>query len=202
MTSTFLRSRRTPTLLLLVGAVVGAQILLGRYQIRVGNTDPRFVPLALLLGPALLAGLVAVGTGSLLQPWERLGCWWVARARLLHTGTVLAITAALIGVLGQQLDDSHGPTAVVRNVLGLTGLALLTASTGGSTVAWVPPMLLSAAALVIGSSGPVSTAWTWLLHPDTSRPAATAAVLLLAAGLTAHSWRGDRGPASLAAVTG
>lgn len=202
MTAGFLRSRRTLTVLVLVGAVVGAQILLGRHQIRVGSTDPRFVPLALLLGPALLAGLVAVGAGSLMEPWDRLGCRRVPRARVLHVSTLLAVAAALLAVLGPQLDDGHGPAAVVRNLLGLSGLALLTVSALGSTVAWVPPMLLSGAALVIGQAGPASAAWTWLLATDSSGSAGATAVLLLAAGLAGHSWRGDRGPASLARVTG
>lgn len=202
MTLTFLRSRRTLTLLLLIGLVVGAQALLGRHQVRVGNTDPRFVPLALLLGPALLAGLLGLGAGNQLEPWDRLGCWRVTAARALHSAALLAVAAILAGAFSTQLDDGHGRAAIVRNVIGLTGLALLTVSVLGSTAAWIPPTLLSGAALVIGAAGPAHAAWTWLLQPDEARPAAAIAALLAAAGWTAYACRGDRGPASLSAVTG
>ena len=79
----------------------------------------------------------------------------------------------------------------MRNVAGLTGLALLGAALGGEAGAWAPPLGYGIYAVL---ASPAS-GWNWPGQPAGAGAAAVIAVLLLGLGFAAILPAGVRGPA-------
>jgi hypothetical protein len=122
---------------------------------------------------------------------ERTASRWPPYLRL---GTVLAMTGVAIGVLqlavtGASLDG--GTLVMARNVIGVTGIGLLSSLVTGGLLAWILPMAYIAFAeyaLLQSWTNP----WTWPVRPPDDRGAWLCACAVFAAGLVAFTIRGAR----------
>ncbi|MDT9699705.1 hypothetical protein [Streptomyces sp. P17] len=156
--------------------------------------DPnRRVPVV-ALAPLFAAAVIGTSLHSASDELDRTAVrpWW--RRRLLHLLTLTALATALLpfAVLGHA--SSFGPPAMIRNVLGCTGLTAGAAVVLGARLSWLPVFgYVSAMYLGIsGMQGGSLPVWAWLLEPRTDGPAWTTAAALFAAGGTAYALRGAR----------
>jgi hypothetical protein len=137
------------------------------------------------------ASVTSVVTRSPFGDPERAAGAYLPRLRLaaVVTMTCLACGALAAGSIGGQM--ALGLTALLRDFLGLTGVALLTATVAGAGLSWIGPL----AYLVLGiyAVGQHWTApWVWPDRPPADRGAAICAAAVLAAGATAIAIRGAR----------
>jgi hypothetical protein len=112
----------------------------------------------------------------------------------LRLGTVLALTGIAIGLLqlGVTGDGLAGGVLVLaRNVIGITGIGLLTSLFTGGQLAWILPLGyvgFAEYALVESWRNP----WTWSARPPADRGAWICAGLVFAVGLLAFTRWGAR----------
>lgn len=106
---------------------------------------------------------------------------------------VLAI-GVLTVVLGVTLGPSVVTEVVVRNAVGLAGLAALGATVLGAGLAWCLPMAWTVVAVsaLLGSHPVVVPPLTWLVQPPGTTAATVAAVVVGVAGLLVYAVRGPR----------
>jgi hypothetical protein len=112
----------------------------------------------------------------------------------LRFGTALALTGVAIGLLqlavtGAGLND--GILVLARNVIGMTGIGLLTSLVTGGLLAWTLPlgyMAFAQYALLEAWRSP----WTWPARPPADRGAWICASVVFAVGLAAFTIRGAR----------
>jgi hypothetical protein len=113
--------------------------------------------------------------------------------RLRRTAHVVAIggLAALLGVL---LGPDVPAGVVVRNAVGLTGLAALGATLLGGGLAWCVPMTWTVAAVsaLMVSATPGAPAVTWPVQPPDTTTATLAAGAVGLVGLVVYGLRGPR----------
>jgi hypothetical protein len=191
-----LRSRRVPAALaaLLACGVALWASLHYHWWLGTGNAADE-VPM-ILQGCA--AGIIAVTTHSPFgEPERAVG----RRLPLLRAGLTLALCGAAIGsfALGAAAADNPragvylagGSLAVVRNVLGMTGIGLICCLVTGALIAWIGPLAFTAIsqfALVANYSEPL----TWPTRPPADRGGWIAAMAVFAVGLIAFTVRGAR----------
>jgi hypothetical protein len=107
---------------------------------------------------------------------------------------VLATTCVAIGVFqlavtGASLDG--GILVMARNVIGVTGIGLLSSLVTGGLLAWVLPtayIALAEYALLESWTNP----WTWPVRPPADRGAWLCACAVFAVGVLAFTIRGAR----------
>ena len=130
------------------------------------------------------AAVIAAGTRSPFGEPERAGRPLPA-LRLLHVLTLLAVaTSALAAV-------THEPATMIRNLAGLTGLALLTATLIGAPLAWTAPL-----GYVLICGGEIDLhqdpLWAWPTLPADNLAATLLAATTLIAGLAITTLHGPR----------
>ena len=144
-------SRRTPLALTLVLATAAALWLL--VPLTVG-TSPFAGTLPLVLVTST-AGVIAASAQSPFGDPER-ATWPERWLRLIHLLALVAVTAALLALA----RAGHDPLAVIRNLAGFAGLALLTATVITPGLAWITPL-----AYTVYCSGPLdihrTSLWSW-----------------------------------------
>ena len=175
----YLCTRRTgPALALL--AVVAVMTWVWR---RVGAGDP--LSIALLVTIPSLAAAVVIGAtiSSPVADLEATASRALPPLRLGHLGALLGLAALGLAAVGGALDG-----ALVRDLAGFTGLALLTARLAGSAAAWFVPLAYGGLA-VLGGPGP---RWAWPVQVATNREAVVITAVLLALGLGVVAWSGAR----------
>jgi hypothetical protein len=183
-----LRSRRGPAAVLGLAACAVALRAVLHWQLTSGGAAAQQIPMIIEAGAAVV---IAVTTHSPFGEAERTAGRWLPYLRL---GAVLALTGAAIGLLqlgvtGAALND--GVLTLARNVIGLTGIGLLTSLVTGGLLAWVLPLGyvgFAEYALVEAWRNP----WTWPARPPTDRGAWICAALVFAAGLLACTVNGAR----------
>jgi hypothetical protein len=184
-----LRSRRVPTavLALAVSGTVMRAALHWHWAFTSGRLSQQ-LPMIIEAGAAVV---VVVTTHSPFGEPERATGRWLPYLRLatalLLTG--LAIAALQLGVTGASLDG--GILQMVRNVIGITGIGLLSSLVTGGLLAWILPLgyvAFSEYALIEAWNNP----WTWPVRPPADRGAWICACLVYAAGLLAFAVRGAR----------
>lgn len=167
------RSRRVPLALLLVA--VTAVIL--RAVKPWTETPGEFATLLPLVLAVTAAGVVAASTHSPFGDPER-ATHPLQHLRLIHALSLVTVSIALLGVA--RIGDD--PLATMRNVAGLTGLALVTATLVGVSLAWIAPL-----AYTIYCGGPIDVRevdlWTWPALPSSDTAATVIAMVLLVIGL-------------------
>lgn len=122
---------------------------------------------------------------------ERTASRWLPCLRLF---TALGMTGLAIGILqlavtGVSLDG--GILLLARNVLGITGIGLLTSLVTGGLLAWILPMgyvAFAEYALLQSWTNP----WSWPVRPPTDRGAWLCACAVFAIGVAAFTTRGAR----------
>ncbi|MEW1545245.1 hypothetical protein [Streptomyces tsukubensis] len=186
------RSRGLPsTVAVLVVTALAAAWFAPRLVRADGFADPaNRLPLVLV---APLVAAVAIGTG-LHTPSDELDraasrVWWWPRLLHLLGLTGLAAGAFALAVTGSP--EVYGSPAAIRNLLGCTGITLLTAVVAGAGVGWLPTVSYGALAYLLlqdPASGPAG----WAVRPGPEAGPWTVAVVLYAAGAAAWLWRGAR----------
>jgi hypothetical protein len=183
-----LRSRRVPSALLALAVCGGALRAVLHWHLTSGGANPQQVPMIIEAGAAVV---IAVSAHSPFGEAERATGRWLPYLRL---GTALALTgigigALQLGVTGASLPGGILPLA--RNVIGITGIGLLTSLITGSLLAWTLPLgYLGFAQYALINAW--RTPWTWPGRPPTDRGAWICAALVFAGGLAAAALRGAR----------
>lgn len=184
-----LRSRRVPAAVLALavcGGVLRAALEWG-WLFRTGHFAQEF--------PMIIEGgasaVLVITTHSPFGEPERTASRWLPYLRL---GTALAMTGVAIGVIqfavtGASLDG--GVLVLARNIIGVTGIGLLSALVTGGLLAWILPMgyiAFAEYALLQSWTSP----WTWPVRPPADRGAWICACAVFAVGLAAFTIRGAR----------
>jgi hypothetical protein len=190
----YLRSRSVP---LAAAVTIGATAVLWWLTLIVTNpaTPAKLTLLATMLG-AITIGPGLAGADHDLDRTAAIA-WPVRRA--IHiavaAGAVTAILSAT-ALTGHPLNQA-GP--ISRNVIGLTGLVALGATTVGPSRAWLPPLIWTA--LLLRYTPPFGTSprhpaplqmLTWLMQPAGTTSATIAAVMLGVAGTASYAILGPR----------
>lgn len=175
-----LDSRRIRLAVALLAATAVAQWACAKW-IHGTGTLSQLLP---ILVACAAAAVIAAGTRSPFGEPERASRPLPA-LRLLHVLTLLTVaTSALAAV-------THEPAATIRNLAGLTGLALLTAGLIGAPLAWTAPL-----GYVLVSAGEIDLhqdpLWAWPILPAGNLAAALLATATLVAGLAVTTLRGSR----------
>lgn len=177
-----LRSRRVPLVSLLIAVTAG--VLRAVAPLTEGGSEfAGLLPLTLMVA---CAALIAASSRSPFGDPER-ATYPLPRLRLIHLLTLVALGVVVIGAA--RIGDD--PMAAVRDVAGLTGLALLTAPVIGAALAWIAPL-----AYVIYCGGALDVRqvdlWSWPALPGTDGAAALIALVLLVAGVATVTAVGAR----------
>ena len=185
-------SRRIPAALGLLAALGGLlwAALYWRWNIAGGPAAQQVLPLVIETGAAAVVAVTTYGPFG--EPERATGRWlpW------LRLGAAAALTAAAAGALAAGATGGvlpGGTSAMVRNVVGMTGLGLLSAATAGGAFGWTGPMaywLITETALTAGWTTP----WIWPARPPHDRGAAICASAVFAAGIVAVTVLGARDP--------
>ncbi len=163
------------------------------FQLRADESS-QVVPWAVLtpLLSACACGLLARSKFAWL---ERTAARSVVALRTSYSAVLLlaaAVVTYLVTTAQTTASAPQGWASAERNLLGLTGFALLGAALIGSAASWVLPFALAAAALTVG--GARLLPWGWLIRRDGDAPALGTAAVLVAVGLLAVAFRGTREP--------
>lgn len=149
-----------------------------------------FAQVTLMLVAVAAAAVVAGSTRTPFGEPEHAASSSLAVLRLAHLAAVTGTATVTLAVAAYGARYGVSAAVILRNAVGLTGMALLTAALLGAHLAWTAPL-----AYVMYCGGQldvcVSNLWTWPTQPATVQSAAIAAVLL-GAGVTAVSVTGAR----------
>jgi hypothetical protein len=187
----YLASRRVLTCLLVLAACAVALRAALHWLPRTGEFA-RQIPLIIEAGAAAAIGVTTRGPFG--EPERATG----ARVPALRLGVSLALAAAAFGALAAGSASAHladGSLGLLRDLGGLTGIALLAAVALGGAWSWIGPIGYLAVTLP-ALAGPWTTPWLWPARPPHDRGAAICAGLVLAAGLVAITLRGARDAAA------
>lgn len=185
---------RTRSLLQTVLAIAAVASLLLMLEGRVAKDaiDPLLV---VQIVPALLASAVGVGMWTPIGELERTA----ARSMPRYRGTfalllvALAIGAAVVAVQGWTGTDVE--RVVMRNVIGLSGLALLATRFIDARLSWIAPLAWMCVAIIAGWIARPETgiaAWVWSARDAGAMSSWLIAGGLLIAGVTVVAVRGPR----------
>ena len=184
-----LRSRRAPGAVLALAVCAAALMAVLRWHLNLnGSAGSQEIPMIIAAGAAVV---ITVTTHSPFGEAERSTGRWLPVMRL---GAALALTGVAIGLLQLGVTGAGltgGVMQLARNVIGITGIGLLTSLVTGGLLAWILPLgYLGFAeyALIEAWRNP----WTWPARPPTDRGAWICAALVFAVGLGAVTLRGAR----------
>ncbi len=179
----FLQSRRAGwTALLLLASGMFARFLLGRLE-----ADSPLLNQALIGIPLLPAVIIGVSIQSPFGEVEEASGNWLLPFRWLHLG-LLFVTAAVLLAVATIGTATEPTTELVRNLAGLTGIALIGNRLVGPMASWIAPLAFAVVSLMVD---PLSR-WAWLTNRPIESWSLWIAVGLLAAGLLAISLVPDR----------
>jgi hypothetical protein len=184
----YLRSRRAPAAVLALAVCAAALRAVVHWQLTSAGGLTQQTPMIL---EAAAAVVIAVTTHGPFGEAERATGRWLPYLRL---GAALALTGVAIGLLqvgvtGASLNG--GVLVLARNVIGVTGIGLLTSLVTGGLLAWVPQLgYVAFAEYALNEAW--RNPWTWPVRPPWDRGAWICAVLVFAVGLLAFTLRGAR----------
>jgi hypothetical protein len=183
-----LASRTIPACLL---AIAGCSVTLriSLHWLPRSGAGARQLPLLL---EAAAAAVIGVVTRSPFGEPERATGRWLPVLRL---GAAVALAAAAFGALAAGSAAAHldgGYLGLLRDLAGMTGIALLAAAVAGGSLAWLGPLAFWALAM----SRDWTTPWVWPGRPPRDLGAALCAALVFAAGTAVITVRGARDSAS------
>lgn len=180
--------RTIPALVLLLCAALA----LRGAETRTGATSGIFAVLIVLLLTAAAAALIGAATHNPIGELERTAAAPLPALRLAHLTPLIALACLLYGLVALTGSVAGGGAVLERNLIGLTGLALLAAAVVGAQLSWIAPL-----SYVIICAGALDrqeySIWEWLTLPPRADATLTASALL-AAGLAAATLRGTRTP--------
>jgi hypothetical protein len=185
----YLRSRRAPAAVVAL-AVCGGVLRAALTWHWTPSGGPYAQQIPLIIEAGAVAAVAVTSHGPFGEPERATGRWLPG----LRLGTALALTGAAIGLLQLAVTGAglnEGLLVLARNVIGLTGIGLLTSLVTGGLLAWILPlgyMAFAQYALLEAWRSP----WTWPARPPADRGAWICASAVLAAGLAAYAVRGAR----------
>ena len=183
-----LRSRRVPSALLALAVCGAALRAMLHWHLMSGGPLAQQLPMIIETGAAVV---IAVATHSPFGEAERAAGHRLPRLRLAAALalTGIAIGALQLGVTGASLPG--GVLVLARNVIGISGIGLLTALITGGLLSWTLPIgYLAFAEYALNEN--LHSPWTWPVRPPADRGAWICAALVFAAGLAAVTVRGAR----------
>ncbi|TDV51923.1 hypothetical protein [Actinophytocola oryzae] len=179
----YLRSRQVAA-----GAVGGIAcvVVLG---VLAGDSDS-FRLLLGIFGLVAVTSVTAVGLAGQDPALERTAALDWRWRRATHVVAIGGLTVLLGVVAGPPVATE----IVVRDGIGLTGLAALGVTVLGSGLAWCVPMAWTVVAVGarMANEPPAAPLVTWLLQPTGTAAASLAAGVLGITGLLVYSLRGPR----------
>jgi hypothetical protein len=192
----FLRSRRAGWTALYIAAIAVLTAAL-HFALRQGDQDylatPEGSPTALVLVFVPLAAALLIGVGSY-GPFgevERTASRPLPPLRLGHLAGLLVLAAVGLALLA--LTWEGGAQVFLRNMAGLTGLALIAVPLTGARLSWVLPFSYGILAYWVGSAASGEPRlWVWPMRPEDDGAAIAIALALLAAGLLVSTVIGSR----------
>jgi len=177
-----LRSRHAPLATALIIAIAAVLRLMQPWAVGPGPFAGT-LPLALATGAA---AIIAASTQSPFADPEH-ATWPAPRLRLIQVAAFVLAAAGLLALarLG------HDPLAAIRNLAGLTGLALITATLISAPLAWITPLayVLYCGAMIDAQA---VSLWSWPALPSANHTATVIALVLLSTGITAITRFGAR----------
>ena len=186
----FLVSRRVPAAL---GLLAGLALLLWsalywHWSIAGGRAAQQFISLTI---ETAAAAVIAVTTyGPFGEPERSTGRW----LPYLRLGVAAALTAITYGALAAAVTGGAlpgGTLALLRNLVGITGIGLLSAAAVGGAFGWTGPLAYLVVTEVALTGNP-TTPWVWPARPPHDLGGALCAVLVFAAGTAAVTLFGAR----------
>ncbi len=183
----YLASRRVLACLLVLAACAVALRTALHWLPRTG-TFSRQIPLIIEAGAAAAIGVTVRSPFG--EPERATG----VRLPVLRLGVSLALAGAAFGALAAGSASAHladGIPGLLRDLGGLTGIALLAAVAVGGALSWIGPIGYLAVTLP-ALAGHWTSPWAWPARPPHDRGAAICAALVFAAGLAAVTLRGAR----------
>lgn len=186
------RARNTTQAVLTLLVITGIGVVLGTRTLTFFGTSTTFaVPWVVLL-PVASAAVIGLAARTAVPELERGSARSLAWFRAGHTAAPTTVSAARTTLVTANLHDALTTAAAVRNLLGFTGLALLSATVLGGAQAWLLPAAMALPSMVVGASGGVPHAWAWPLDDNYDVSAGLIGVLLFAVGGAAVALRGTR----------
>lgn len=193
---TFGRAYRGVPSLAGILALVVLNALVGAREVQSGITEPVTIPFALLI-PAVMACVIGFSSYGEVGYLDRTGTVRVPVARLLLLLTLLLPAAVGLLLLTPAAASpealGQGEWAALRNLLGLTGVVMLSVCFLGQEGSWVPATVLTGAALFLGRHGAGAGAWSWISAPQADSGAFLVAAALFLCGLALLVPYGERG---------
>jgi hypothetical protein len=187
LTRLFWASRRVPAGLGVLAAI-GITLRIVLHWTPATGTYSVMFP---LIVETAAASVVAATTRSPFGEPERATGRWLPFLRL---ATVIALSCVAFGALAAGAAGGHlvtGVAGLLRDVAGLTGVALLTAAVTGGSLSWTGPLTyLVLSIYAVGENW--TTPWLWPARPPGDRGAAVCAALVFAAGAAIAAARGAR----------
>ncbi|MFE0104023.1 hypothetical protein [Streptomyces sp. NPDC059009] len=190
----YARSRALP-LTLATLAAAAALAAWGAYWVQehLGYGGNARIPVV-VLAPLLAASAIGTGLHSHSDDLDRTAArpWWPRR-----TVQLLALTALSAGLLALAVPghpERYGAPALVRNLLGDTGLAAASAALVGARLSWLPVTVYGSAVYLAAPREPggASAVWAWPMQPGPQGAAWAVAVGLFAVGGVLYASRGAR----------
>jgi hypothetical protein len=156
--------------------------------------------------PALIASIIGMSVWSPFGEPERAGARSLPRIRALHLAVLTVPALVLAGLLVSPWEplapNVDLVNVVVRNIVGLIGVALLCGRVIDARLTWVGPLLWVAFALIGTMLIPLNGGegfelwrapwWAWMAQSDTSRSAWAIALALGLAGAAVSCRFGPR----------
>jgi hypothetical protein len=185
----YARSRRVPAAVLALAVCGGVlRAALHWHWAIGGGLEAQQIPMIIETGAA--AAIAVTSHGPFGEPERATGrCLPYLRLFTAIGLTGLAILALGLGAAGENLNE--GILVLARNVIGITGIGLLTSLATGGLLAWTLPLgylAFAQYALLEAWQSP----WLWPVRPPADRGAWIWACLVFAAGLLAFTARGAR----------
>lgn len=146
--------------------------------------------------PTLIASVIGMSVWSPFGEPERTGARSLPRIRAVHLAVLVVpaviISAPLVSLWTPLFPDVDLVNVVVRNIMGLIGVALLTARALDARLTWIGPLMWLAFALIGtmliplngGAGYPLwdAPSWAWMAQSDAALSAWVVAISLGLAG--------------------
>ncbi|GGV78923.1 hypothetical protein GCM10015535_14480 [Streptomyces gelaticus] len=190
----YIRSRALPlTLATLTGIVLVAAWAAHWLQDQPYFDHTARVPVV-VLAPLLASAAIGTSLHAHSDELDRtaVGRWWPRR--LLH---LLALTVPAAGALAAAVPghpEAFGAPAMVRNLLGATGVAAAAAALLGARLSWLPMTVYGGAVYLAAprTPGGAAAVWAWPMQPGPQEAAWAVAVTAYAVGAALLVVRGAR----------
>ncbi|MFD7494878.1 hypothetical protein ACFV8T_21065 [Streptomyces sp. NPDC059832] len=190
----YLRSRALP----LTTATLACVALVAAWASHWLQSQPYFdhtarVPVV-VLAPLLASSAIGTSLHSHSDELDRtaVGRWWPRR--LLHLLTLTVLTAGVLAAAVPGHPEEFGVPAMVRNVLGATGVAAASVALLGARLSWLPMTVYGGAVYLAAprTPGGAAAVWAWPMQPGPQVAAWAVAGAAYVAGAVFLTVRGPR----------